>query len=146
MRLLLTAVMGKKLMTDIVLPIVFGAVGRIPHEPGMASSALLEGGVPLREVWETIRAMSEAAEGEREFLAEEAAAVFEHWLHDRRAIPAAEVCPSPAKHRVYADVQVETFASAYLLRGPQGSNGEAEGRREDTRRKMQAAKTAATRF
>lgn len=75
------------------------------------TTALLEAGVGLRDVWETVAGLYERVspivllqmlpfksqgltiqgEEDREFLEEEAGVVFTHWLKEKESIPAAEV-------------------------------------------------------
>jgi nuclear pore complex protein Nup155 len=80
---------------------------------GWVTTALLDAGIGLRDVWETVAGLYERVrliphaftvthcagsklitqgEEDREFLEEEAGVVFSRWLKEKTSIPAAEVC------------------------------------------------------
>ncbi|EIW68747.1 hypothetical protein TREMEDRAFT_63207 [Tremella mesenterica DSM 1558] len=58
---------------DIILPIIYSQCALISSAEGMATLALLDGGIPLRDIWETLRILTEQAEDEiaHTYLAEE---------------------------------------------------------------------------
>lgn len=41
-------------MPDLVLPVIYAETSTIRGFPGWASEALLDGGVPLRDLWEAV--------------------------------------------------------------------------------------------
>ncbi|WWD22088.1 hypothetical protein CI109_106577 [Kwoniella shandongensis] len=115
---------------DIMVPVVYAeATGCEGGEPGWVSQALLEGGVPLRDLWEAVTGLYENSDDEeREYYAGEISVLAAKWVDRRDEIPAAEV---------------ERFASAYLLR-TNGAQGD-EARRA-TRERFTTAKQAAVRY
>ena len=130
---------------DIVLPVVYTEASPLSlvSPSGWATEALLTGGVPLRDLWEIVTSLYEQVDDERDFYAEEAAAVIEKWMKSRESIPAAEVSLCDGQLYGMLMMQVEQFASAYLLRSRADDHDE---RKNETRRKLQAAKTAAQKF
>jgi nuclear pore complex protein Nup155 len=54
---------------------------------------LIDGGVPLREIWEILVALNDQVDDDddHEFYAEEAGVILLGWLEDRDSIPATEV-------------------------------------------------------
>lgn len=71
---------------------------------GWATEALLDGGIPIRECFEELTALTESVSGafgrvddqaeseeERQFFVEEAAIIADRWARDRDAIPLADV-------------------------------------------------------
>jgi len=122
---------------DLVLPLVYteAAPHRDTTAPGWATEAMLAGGVGLRDLWDVATLMHDEAPAEdREYFAEEAAAVISAWLKN---------ASGPGLQHDLPPADVEHFASAYLLR-TQGAALDA--RRSETRKVMNAAKSAAARF
>ncbi|WVQ69011.1 uncharacterized protein L199_007223 [Kwoniella botswanensis] len=115
---------------DIMIPVVYAeAQGCQGGQAGWASSALLEGGVPLRDLWEAAVGLYENSDDdERDYYAEEVSVIASRWINKKDEIPAAEV---------------ERFASAYLLRTNGAPMNEAK---RDTRDRLTAAKQAAVRY
>lgn len=44
---------------DIVLPVIYAEAGAIRGTVGWASEALVDGGVPLRDLWEAVMSLYE---------------------------------------------------------------------------------------
>ncbi|WWC87143.1 uncharacterized protein L201_002029 [Kwoniella dendrophila CBS 6074] len=115
---------------DIMVPVVYAeAQGCQGGRAGWASSALLDGGVPLRDLWEAAVGLYENSDDdERDYYAEEVSVLTSKWIGKKDEIPAAEV---------------ERFASAYLLR----TNGtQMDQAKRETRDRLTAAKQAAVRY
>nr|XP_019008734.1 nuclear pore complex protein Nup155 [Kwoniella pini CBS 10737]OCF47515.1 nuclear pore complex protein Nup155 [Kwoniella pini CBS 10737] len=115
---------------DIMVPVVYAeAQGAQGGSAGWASIALLDGGVPLRDLWEaTVGLYENSDDDERDYYAEEVSVLASRWVSRKDEIPAAEV---------------ERFASAYLLRTNGGPLDEVK---RDTRDRLTAAKQAAVRY
>nr|XP_018265732.1 nuclear pore complex protein Nup155 [Kwoniella dejecticola CBS 10117]OBR87890.1 nuclear pore complex protein Nup155 [Kwoniella dejecticola CBS 10117] len=117
-------------LADIMVPVVYAeAQGVQGGSAGWASIALLDGGVPLRDLWEAAVGLYENSDDdERDYYAEEVSVIASRWIGRKEEIPAAEV---------------ERFASAYLLR----TNGAPlDDVRRGTRDRLTAAKQAAVRY
>ncbi|KAK8846777.1 hypothetical protein IAR55_005865 [Kwoniella newhampshirensis] len=115
---------------DIMVPVVYAeATGCEGGEVGWVSQALLDGGVPLRDLWEAVTGLYDNSDDEeREYYTEEVSILAAQWAGRKAEIPAAEV---------------ERFASAYLLR----TNGApADEARRATRERFTMAKQAAVRY
>ncbi|WVF70035.1 hypothetical protein IAT40_004822 [Kwoniella sp. CBS 6097] len=115
---------------DILVPVVYAeAQGAAGGQAGWASSALLEGGVPLRDLWEAgVGLYENSDDDERDYYAEELSILASRWIGSKDEIPAAEV---------------ERFASAYLLRI---SGAQLDEAKRDTKDRLIAAKQAAVRY
>ncbi|WRT64996.1 uncharacterized protein IL334_001937 [Kwoniella shivajii] len=115
---------------DIMVPVVYAeAQGCSGGQAGWATMALLDGGVPLHDLWEaTVGLYENSDDEERDYYAEEVSVIASRWIGRKDEIPAAEV---------------ERFASAYLLR----TNGAPlDDVRRGTRERLTAAKQAAVRY
>ncbi|OCF37542.1 nuclear pore complex protein Nup155 [Kwoniella heveanensis BCC8398] len=115
---------------DIMVPVVYAeAQGAVGGQAGWASSALLEGGVPLRDLWEAgVGLYENSDDDERDYYAEELSVIASRWIGRKDEIPAAEV---------------ERFASAYLLRI---SGAQLDEAKRETKDRLTAAKQAAVRY
>ncbi|WVR04455.1 hypothetical protein IAU60_001458 [Kwoniella sp. DSM 27419] len=115
---------------DILIPVVYSeAENAAGGQAGTASLALMEGGVPLRDLFEAAVGLYENSDDEeRDYFAEEVSVLVERWMSHKEEIPAAEV---------------ERFASAYLLRL---SGVELDDAKRGTKERLTRAKDAAVRY